>query len=248
MIKGELRRVMIIISCCIGGLLLFASFSFVQEFYKLEEVPKYKQGTFWKYSVKYTDHTGQMVIPSKPVYNYSYYIDGQAIHKSDTMYRITIISHEGYDSYKSFIGVDNLKISDAIVTERSVKNRANSTDTLSRQIELFKFPLYLGKKWESTVLYQEFLEDSIVGVRASFEVKFIKDTMFYISNRKIETKAYFFEAKILENNPKGRVGKYMYLAPSEDFPGSCPLIVWDELNEDGPQKRYDLVDYYWRKE
>lgn len=190
---------------------------------KIDKSPEFKKGTFWKNKIEQlTTYTGEKV---NYTVNSSCYIDGVTKYKGIEVYETTYLIHEEHKIIKIFISKENLKIIDAIGLFTNYK------DTITLEFDLLSFPLYKGKKWESTCKYQEFPKKPIVSYNSNFEVIDIKDSTFTINDKEVKTKAYFLKGELKADN-KTSYSTYTYLAPTKDFPGTCPIFLWDQFFKD----------------
>ena len=113
-----------------------------------------------------------------------------------------------------------------------VKYRKNYDDTLTIRIQLLDFPLFKGKQWESIYKTQEHSSrGQIVSIKVAHSVLYVKDTVLRVGEESVKTKAYRIKAEFTKKDKYSKVdqqyaSEYDYLAPSENFPGSCPLFLY----------------------
>jgi hypothetical protein len=211
---------------------------------KIEKSPEYKKGTFWKNkNEQLTTYTGQK---TNNTLNSSCYIDKLIKYKGIDVYETTYLIQEENKIAKIFISKENLKIIDAIGFF------PNYADTLTLEFELLNFPLHKGKKWETICKYQEFPKKPVISYNSKFEVIDSKDSSFNVNGQEIKTKAFFLRGELKTEN-KTSYSNYTYLAPSKDFPGTCPIFLWNQFfkdlsytnKENKIVRKYTITNYNW---
>ncbi len=212
----------------IGILILIAVFSFknstILEKDTIKNPPIFKKGTFWK--IKNRQLTDAVAEKTNHAVMVSCYIDGETIYKGVEVYEATYIIHRENKVSKRFIQKSNLKLIDAVGVWSNYYN-----DTMTIEYELLNFPMYEGKTWKSIIKQQKRPRQEIFSSDAAFEVEAVQDTTFYIQNKKIKTQAYFIKGTLTTPKKETFISQYIYLAPTKNFPGSCPVNMQGEFSK-----------------
>jgi hypothetical protein len=234
------------ISILLFLLVIISTSSFIiytNETYRIEKPPEFKKGTFWKNkNEQLTTFEGKK---ANYTTNTSCYIDGTTLYKGVNVYKATNIINEEHKIITFYFDKKNLKILDAFV----IMNTSN--DTLTIDFELLNFPLFMEKKWNTIGKYQEFPKKPIVEYKAEFEIENVIDTTFAVNDVEIKTKAFFVKAMLINDNKKS-FGNYTYLASTKNFPGTCPVFLWNQFfkslgntKENKIVRKNTLTDYNW---
>jgi hypothetical protein len=239
-----MKQTLVLLGLLFGGLSLGFNLKSSKDSDQIQKPPIYKKGTFWKETKEQlTTYTGQKI---NHRVNMSCYIDKEFEYKGLEVYESTVLNFEEKKVLKIFIEKTNLRIVDAI----GMWNNYN--DTMVLDFKLLNFPLYKGKKWKSICKYQEFPRKPITRFDGEFEVSDVQDSVVVINDQKIKTKAFFLTGSLINDN-KILKSDYIYLAPTQEFPGTCPVFLWQQFfkgqqsNESNNKitRRYTLTDFNW---
>ena len=233
-----LRIVFIIVVSCI-------TLSSATDKDQIEKTPIFKKGTFWKIKCEQlTDYTGKKI--TNNVTNLSCYIDSITKYNGIEVYKATFLNIEQQKVATCLIDKSNLKI---ILLIAQYAN--NKIDTLSHDFALLNFPLFLGKKWNSICKYEKMPRRFITTLDSKFEVVDVRDTTLKFNGDEIKTKAFYINGIFMDGKRKS-IGNYLYLAPNKEFPGSCPIFLWDEFlstvhseNDTRDTWNYTMIDFNW---
>ena len=103
-------------------------------------------------------------------------------------------------------------------------------DTIRREMELVNFPLYVGKEWTSTWVFQEFADSPVTETALYFEVV-RKEPFDYIKDEHLAVENHAFVISMSDR--QHRPVYYHYVPAQGDFPGSSVFDIWEEMEKSG---------------
>ena len=163
--------------------------------------PIYKKGTYWGLE----RYGGSQKLSFEIIRKTKY--EGQRVYEA----RVN-------DNITTYLTRDNLEIID--LKQDGV--------TVNMEVKLLDFPLYLGKKWESTWKIQEFPTSPTSYYNVAFEVVDIKPYNYVIDKElHVEERAYKIHMDIAEYGS----GEYYYVPSSQKFPGTNIFAIFQDGEE-----------------
>jgi len=209
----------------------------------IEKAPVYKKGTFWK--IKHEQINTRLSTQQKSSYitNHSCYIDKITEYNGVEAYEVTYLKYNK-DGVIGYIQKSNLNFLGII----GVGHKHN--DTIISSHELLSFPLFYGKKWSGTCKLQNTHKKSSQKIYdVDFQIISVSDTTFFVESDKVKTKAFKIKADFMIKSVIYK-SEYIYLASSDNFPGSCPLFLYTQFDKnsirvmDNKGIDYDYISVY----
>ena len=186
----------------------------------LRRTPKLKIGTYWM--MKTTQVSNSQSKASDYISNE--YCEIDSIFKIDgrKVYRALYTIEE--QNKKFHVVFDEINFE--ILSLHAITDEGE--DTLEFKSRLLRFPLHEDRSWRSRETTQGAIYIAALSMDAEFHVDGVGYTTFSVNGQTIQTKAWKISCT-LEFQEEKFNSKYVYLAPTKKFPGSCPMFMWVEM-------------------